>query len=177
MKGEKEMGKIGKKEERKDKYHGVYFLIFVVCLYIVLAFIEPDNVIKSLKSSETLLIEIVPVILLVIFFMGIMNYIVNPKTIRKYVGEGSGIKGWLLSISAGILSHGPVYVWYPLLKDLRNHGMRIGLIAAFIYSRAIKIPLLPLMIYYFGFMFVVLLTIYMIIAAVIQGKIIEIVIE
>ncbi len=55
--------------------------------------------------------------------------------------------------------------------------MRIGLIAAFIYSRAIKIPLLPLMIYYFGFMFVVLLTIYMIIAAVIQGKIIEIVIE
>ena len=93
------------------------------------------------------------------------------------MGEGSGTKGWLLSISAGILSHGPIYVWYPLLKDLRNHGMRIGLIAAFIYSRAIKIPLLPLMIYYFGFMFVVLLTIYMIIAAVIQGKIIDIVIE
>ena len=109
--------------------------------------------------------------------MGIMNYIVNPKTIAKYVGEESGIKGWLLSISAGILSHGPIYVWYPLLKDLRNHGMRIGLIAVFIYNRAIKIPLLPLMIYYFGLMFVVVLTIYMIIASVIQGKLIDLVIE
>jgi uncharacterized membrane protein YraQ (UPF0718 family) len=109
--------------------------------------------------------------------MGVINYIVNPKTIYRYVGKESGIKGWLLTVSAGILSHGPIYIWYPLLKDLRNHGMNIGLIAVFLYNRAIKIPLLPLMIYYFGLIFVVVLAIYMIIASVIQGKFVDMVVE
>ncbi len=34
----------------------------------------------------------------------------NLKTVSKYVGKGSGIKGWFLAISTGILSHGPIYV-------------------------------------------------------------------
>ncbi len=101
----------------------------------------------------------------------------NLKTVSKYVGKGSGIKGWFLAISTGILSHGPIYVWYPLLKDLRDKGMRSGLIAAFLYSRAIniKIPLLPLMIYYFGALFVVVLLPYIVIASIVEGEIIELI--
>ena len=101
----------------------------------------------------------------------------NPKTVSKYVGKGSGIKGWFLAISTGILSHGPIYVWYPLLKDLRDRGMRSGLIAAFLYCRAIniKIPLLPLMVYYFGVLFVVVLLPYIVIASIVEGEIIEII--
>ena len=89
------------------------------------------------------------------------------------MGGESGIKGWVLAISMGILSHGPIYVWYPLLKDLRDHGMRSGLIAVFLYNRAIKIPLLPVMIFYFGIGFVIILSIYMMIASVVEGKIIN----
>ena len=91
----------------------------------------------------------------------------------KYLGKESGVKGWLLAITMGIVSHGPIYTWYPLLKELRNHGMRTGLLAVFLYNRAVKIPLLPIMIYYFGVVFVVVLTVYMIIASVIEGKLIE----
>jgi uncharacterized membrane protein YraQ (UPF0718 family) len=75
----------------------------------------------------------------------------------------------------GILSHGPIYVWYPLLRELREHGMRTSLVAAFLYNRAIKIPLLPLMIYYFGVIYVVVLLIFMIIASIVEGKIIELI--
>jgi uncharacterized membrane protein YraQ (UPF0718 family) len=99
----------------------------------------------------------------------------NPKTVSKYVGKRSGIKGWFLAISTGILSHGPIYVWYPLLKDLRDKGMRNGLIAAFLYIRAIKIPLLPLMVYYFGLLFMVVLLPYIVIASLVEGKIIELI--
>ncbi len=105
--------------------------------------------------------------------MGIVNYFVNPKTVSKYVGKGSGIKGWFLAVSTGMLSHGPIYIWYPLLKDLRDQGMRSGLVAVFLYNRAIKIPLLPLMVYYFGTVFVVVLLIHMVIASVVEGKVIE----
>jgi uncharacterized membrane protein YraQ (UPF0718 family) len=99
----------------------------------------------------------------------------NPKTVSKYVGKRSGLKGWFLAISTGILSHGPIYVWYPLLKDLRDKGMRNGLIAAFLYIRAIKIPLLPLMVYYFGLLFMVVLLPYIVIASLVEGKIIELI--
>jgi len=105
----------------------------------------------------------------------LIDYFLHPKTVAKYAGKESGIKGWFFAISAGIISHGPIYVWYPLLKELRDQGMRSGLIAAFLYSRAIKIPLLPLLVYYFGALFVVVLLPYIVIASLIEGEIIEII--
>ena len=105
--------------------------------------------------------------------MGITNYFVSPKAVSKHVGKGSGVKGWSLAVLAGILIHGPIYVWYPLLKELRDKGMRSGLVAVFLYNRAIKIPLLPLMVFYFGTVFVAVLSMYMVIASIFEGKVIE----
>ena len=164
--------------ERKrkwSKYYSFYFLVAVISLYLILFFFYPERIYSALKVSGDILIRIIPVLLLVIFFMALVNYFLHPKTVAKYAGKGSGIKGWLLAISAGIISHGPIYVWYPLLKELRDQGMRSGLIAAFLYSRAIKIPLLPLMVYYFGALFVVVLLPYIVIASLIEGEIIEII--
>jgi len=163
------------KKRNGAKYNGIYFLGTVVFIYFLLFFLHPENIEKSLKISADALIQILPSLLLIILLMGIMNYFVNPKTVSKYVGKGSGIKGWFLAISAGILSHGPVYAWYPFLRDLRNQGMKSGLIAAFLYNRAIKIPLLPLMIYYFGTRFVLIFTCYIVVASIVQGWIIQMV--
>ena len=60
-----------------------------------------------------------------------------------------------------------------LLRDLRNQGMKSSLIAAFLYNRAIKIPLLPLMIYYFGTRFVLIFICYIVVASIVQGMIIQ----
>ena len=79
----------------------------------------------------------------------------------------------MVAIVAGILSVGSIYMWYPLLKDLEEKGVEKGLIATFLYNRAIKIHLIPLMILYFSGKFILLLTILMIIASVIQGVIIN----
>ena len=173
MNGNRDKESKGKKKRKDNQYYGIYFLGSVILLYLVLFLFRPESIQKSLKASGNLLIHIVPVLFLIIFFMGIMNYFVNPKVVSKYTGKGSGIKGWFLAISTGILSHGPIYVWYPLLKELRNQGMRSGLVSVFLYNRAIKIPLLPLMVYYFGIKFVAVLLIYMIIASIAGGKIIE----
>jgi uncharacterized membrane protein YraQ (UPF0718 family) len=59
------------------------------------------------------------------------------------------------------------------LEELREQGMRNGLVAAFLYNRAIKLPHLPLLVYYFGSVFVVVLLMYMVIASIIVGKLIE----
>ena len=60
-----------------------------------------------------------------------------------------------------------------MLKDMREHGLKDGLIATFLYSRAVKLPLLPMMIAIFGIEYTIILNIYIIIFSVIQGKIID----
>jgi len=157
----------------KNLLYGFSFLGIVVILYLVLSFFNPEKIYRSLNAGLDIIIQILPILVIVIFMMGFANYFLKPKTVSKYLGGKSGLKGWFLAISMGILSHGPIYAWYPLLKDLRDHGMRTGLIAVFLYNRAIKIPLLPVMIFYFGIGFVLIVSVYMIIASLIEGKIIE----
>ena len=164
-----------KRGVKKESFYGLYFLGAVSMLYIVLFLVTPESIQKALRVSAEVFLQIVPVLVLIIIFMVLLNYFVNPKTVSKYVGRGSGIKGWLLAISTGMLSHGPIYIWYPILKELREQGMRSGLVAAFLYNRAIKLPHLPLMVFYFGTMFVLVLLLYMVIASIIIGKLIEII--
>ena len=163
------------KKSGKNLYYSFYFLIVVITLYIILFFLKLDKTINSLYASWNIFVNIIPILILVIFLIGISNYLLKPKKVSKYLGKKSGFKGWFLSALFGILSHGPIYVWYPLLKDLKEHGMRTGLVAVFLYNRAIKIPLLPVMIFYFSIYFVIILCIYMIVASIFQGKIIEII--
>jgi uncharacterized membrane protein YraQ (UPF0718 family) len=160
---------------KKGKYPGIYFLGAVLFLYFIISLYTPGNIAKSLKASLDMFIHVLPALVLIVFFMGIVNHFVYPGTLSKYVGEGSGVKGWVLAICTGILSHGPIYAWYPLLRRLRDQGMKSGLIAVFLYNRAIKIPLLPVIIYYFGITFVVILAIYLTIGSVVQGYIVEII--
>ena len=168
----KEEGAIKRKKELS---YGLYFLGFVLILYLVLYLLEPASIQKALRASGEVLVIVAPILVIIIGFMGALNYFFTPKSVSKYVGQGSGVKGWLLAIATGILSHGPIYIWYPLLQELRDEGMRSGLVVAFLYNRAIKLPHLPLMIYYFGTVFVVVLLVYMVIASVIEGKLLELI--
>jgi uncharacterized membrane protein YraQ (UPF0718 family) len=116
--------------------------------------------------------NIIPVIVLVFGIMFVTNFILTPERTVRYFGKGSGAKGWAVAIVGGILSTGPIYMWYPLLSDLKGRGMKDSLTAAFLYNRAVKIPLMPMMIFYFGWEFTVLLAVYMIIFSIISGVIV-----
>ncbi len=160
-------------QNKKSGKGGYLFLGLVVLAYAGLSLYNAPKVLHALKVSARLILEIVPVLLFVILIMALLDYFLKPEKIKRIFGREAGLKGWLIAIAFGIVSHGSVYAWYPLLRELRSHGMREGLIAVFIYNRAIKIPFIPLMIYYFGLKFFVVLTFYMIIASVIEGLLIE----
>jgi len=104
--------------------------------------------------------------------MTLSNYFITPKVIMKHLKE-KGLKKWFFVIVGGILSSGPIYMWYPLLADLRSKGLSYGLIACFLYNRAIKIPLIPLAIIYFSWQYILILTFVMVAVSVIQGIIIN----
>jgi uncharacterized membrane protein YraQ (UPF0718 family) len=161
------------KNKGNKRPYSMYFLAFVIVLYLVLLVIDQKKMQESLILSWNLFVRILPAMLFIILFMGIMNYAVRPGTVMKYMGKAAGGKGWLLAVLTGILSHGPIYAWYPLLKELKTQGAREGLIAVFLYNRAIKIPLLPLLIYYFGLAYAIVLLFYMVAASLIEGVAID----
>jgi len=98
-----------------------------------------------------------------------LNLFVKPAQIARLFGKGVRIKGIALSVVAGIISMGPIYVWYPLLKNLREEGAETGPIAIFLYTRAVKPFLLPVMIGYFGWVYVVILTVLTVFASIAIG--------
>ena len=145
-----------------------YFLIAVIFVYIALLFINFDLFVASLNFFFNLIIKIVPIFIIISALMIITNYFITPKVITKYF-KTPGIKKWIFVIIGGILSTGPIYMWYPLLADLKEKGINYGFIATFLYSRAIKIPLLPIIIFYFSLKYVIILTIVMIVISIVQG--------
>lgn len=154
------------------KMGGWTFLAIALLIYLAFGIINPVLTQKAIFAFARILWTILPVVVLVFAIMFLSNLFLEDKKAMKYLGKGSGIKGWIFAIFGGILSTGPIYMWYPLLSDLKEKGMKTSLISTFLYNRAVKIPLLPMMIYYFGWMFTVILTIYMIIFSIINGLIV-----
>lgn len=158
-----------KKEDKGFSFHGKYLFVIVLFLYGLLCLLNIQSALSALQKSSAILTKLLPIFVLVILFMALLNFFVKPRQIAKHLGRDSGIRGWIWALASGVVSHGPMYAWYPLLKDLRSHGMRDALIVVFFASRAIKVPLLPVMIDYFGLVFTLLLSLFILLGALFQG--------
>lgn len=149
-----------------------YFLIAVGLLYIILLVVDPALFRESAMFSGKVLIKILPAFVFVFLLMFAVDIFVTRQLVLKYLGKKGGVK-WLFAIVGGIISTGPIYAWYPLLKELRDKGMSHGLVTCFLYNRPIKLPLFPVFIVYFGIKFVAVLSLVMITASIIQGMIMD----
>ncbi|MBA4337024.1 hypothetical protein C0416_04625 [bacterium] len=147
--------------------------ILIVFIYAIFGIFNQPLIMKSLHTFIKLLKEVIPILVIVFSLMFLTNMLITSKKISDSLSRKLGIKGYFLAIALGILSAGPIYMWYPLLSDLKEKGLNNSLITIFLYNRAVKIPLIPMMIYYFGFNYVFILGCLMIIFSVINGLIVE----
>jgi len=154
-------------------YAGWYFLAVVIFLYLVAWLFSSGSVQGAINFSLRIFGSIIPVFVLVFGLMAGTNYFVKPQDVAKHLGKESGLKRWFFAVFGGILSTGPIYMWYPMLRDLRDKGVNYGFVATFLYNRAVKPPLLPIIIFYFGLDFTIVLTFVMILFSLIQGFIFE----
>ena len=161
----------GKKQKRS--YGGWIFLILMLAVYGMVWLLNPMATSQALTFFFQIMGQVLPVLGLVFLLLFIANLVLEPKWIKRYLGKGSGIKGWVAAVLGGILSVGSIYAWYTMLSELQQKGMRNALIATFLYSRAVKLPLLPLMIHYFGVIYTLVLCFYLIGFSVITGIVIE----
>lgn len=160
------------KDKVKQLPKSWYFLLTIIILYILISIFNQDIYIKSLGFFNQILLKILPIFILIFVLMTLSNYFVSPSFVIKHLKQ-KGFKKWVFVIIGGILSSGPIYMWYPLLADLKNKGIDYGLIACFLYNRAIKIPLIPLMLLYFSWKYIFILAIVMIFMSIIQGMLLN----
>ena len=141
----------------------------MLVVYGVIALMSPEHAITALKASGRVMLQIAPALVVAFAVMVLLNLVVTPAHIRRFLGKGTKAKGTLLSSVAGILSMGSIYAWYPLLKDLREKGVSDFHLANFLGCRAVKIPLMPMMAAYFGWAFTLILSGLMVLGAMPTG--------
>ncbi|MBW2067008.1 MAG: permease [Deltaproteobacteria bacterium] len=153
------MSKGSKKELRKiTPSLRLVFPGSILILYLVLWHIAPEKTILALRSSMGVFFHALLPLCMVFLLMIGLNIFLKPPHLAKLLGKETSIKEKLVSAIAGIISAGPIYAWYPILKELREKGAKHSLIAIFLVNRAVKPFLVPMMISFFGWAYVVILT-------------------
>jgi len=166
----------GKNMKKKNSNSKWIFLGSVIFIYLITIFINSDNTLKALVYSWKLLLTVLPILLVVLVFMFFFN-LINEEKFKAFIEKSPKHMQYLVMSVFGTLSHGPIYAWYPLMKDLRLKGVTNGSIASFLYARGIKITLLPMLVIYFGLKFAIVLTILLFIFSYMQGILVDLLMQ
>ncbi|HBO16422.1 MAG: hypothetical protein UR69_C0003G0033 [Candidatus Moranbacteria bacterium GW2011_GWE2_35_2-] len=148
---------------------GVKFMLSMAVVYLIAIFVDKSFVLSSFNKFVQTLIELLPILVLVFGVIFIVNIFLNPETIKKHLGHDSGLKGWFYASLGSVLIVSPPYVIFPLLGQLKKHGMKYSLMAVFLGNRNVQPAFLPVMVYYFGLPFTVVISVYILIFSVLSG--------
>jgi len=162
--------------ERARKKKGVggwLFLLLMLAAYGVTGAIDAEMAGQALSFFGKVIWKVLPILIIVFLLLLAADLLFKSQWIKRNLGRESGIKGWLIAVVGGILATGPIYASYALLSELREKGMRTSLAAVFLYSRAVKLPLLPLMIHYFGTAYTLVLCLYLLGFSILSGVLME----
>ncbi|MDF1577825.1 MAG: hypothetical protein RQ753_05990 [Desulfurivibrionaceae bacterium] len=145
------------------------FLLLMLAVYPVVGFLNPDLAGQALAGFKSMVMKVIPILGLVFIALFAVNLLLNPERIKKHLGRDSGIMGWFYAVIGGILISGPPYVLYPMLGEFKRLGVRNSLIAVYLYNRNVKIPFLPVMAYYFGLRYTVVVSVLIILFSLLNG--------
>ncbi len=151
----------------------IKFLIISIVLYAVIFFVDYELFINSWNNFLQILYKVILLLILIFPIMFLVNYFIKPQKIEKYFGKQAGFKADIYSAVTGMLVSGPPYVLFPMLGDLKKHGMSNRSLAIFLYNRNVKIPFIPVMIFYFGLIYTIVISVLIIIFSFIGAKIID----
>jgi len=166
----------GRSETGKKKtarFGSVVFLGIVVIAYLFIWVLNPALFSSSYSTFLGMSSKIAPIFAFVIVIILFLNVVISDRLVAEHLGRQAGFRGWVIVIVAGIIASGPQYLWFQLLQDLKEKGMRTGYMAAFLYAKAVKLFILPMMVYYFGWDFTLVLTAYMVAFSFVNGRLVE----
>ncbi len=89
----------------------------------------------GLQSGSKLLLETVPLLLAAFLVAGLIQVMVTPELVERWLGSSSGWRGILLACVGGALMPGGPYVYYPIAAVLLRSGASLGVLVAFVTAK------------------------------------------
>ena len=101
----------------------------------------PERFPQVASTTGLYLAEVLWILPSVLILAGLLLAWFPRRLVVKYLGETSGVKGFLLSIALGMLPTGPAYLAFPIAAALLRKGARIANIVIFLSAwSCIKLP-------------------------------------
>ncbi|WP_244834669.1 permease [Clostridium sp. BJN0001] len=119
------------------------FFLGTIIIVGIITMINKELGLKSLGIAGFSFKEMALVIPPVFMLLGLLDVWVPKEIMIKYMGEGSGIKGIILSIIIGSAAAGPLYGAFPVAAVFMKKGVKFTNILIFIGAwSTTKIPML-----------------------------------
>jgi uncharacterized membrane protein YraQ (UPF0718 family) len=119
------------------------FFIGVLALTGILALFNRDIGVKAIQTTFFSLKEMLLILPPIFILLGLLDVWVPRETMIRYLGEGSGIKGMVISIFIGSAAAGPLYGAFPVALVLMRKGAKFSNVLLFIGAwSTTKIPML-----------------------------------
>jgi len=128
----------------------------------------PAKALPAVSTARDYVLEMMTILPAVMVIVGLVGVFVSKDVVVKYMGKASGPRGILLSIVAGALPTGPLYVAFPLAAALLKKGARVSNVMIMLSAWAcIKLPQELMELQFLGWRFMLLrlsLTIVLVVA-------------
>ncbi len=126
-------------KNKKNKYTGVFISTLIL---IVLIITRPNIGWKAAEVTAYSLKEMLTVIPPIFLLLGLLDIWISKDTMVKYMGEGSGLKGIVLSFFIGSAAAGPLYGAFPVAAVFMKKGVSLTNVLIFIGAwSTTKIPM------------------------------------
>ena len=110
---------------------------------IIIGLIKPGIGLKSLELTRANLLEMMSVIPPIFILLGLLDVWVDRSTMIRLTGNGSGLKGVLISFLMGSAAAGPLYAAFPVAGMMLKKGSSLMNVFIFIGAwSTTKIPML-----------------------------------
>ena len=135
-----------KKQRGDTMSSAAVFINIIAFICLLIAFIKDRTQAKrSLTAALKSFIRILPTILIIIIFIGLLLSFVPQSFISKIIGEQAGFGGVLVIALLGSILHIPSLISFPLAASLLNGGASVTPVAVFITTLTmIGVVTLPL---------------------------------
>ncbi len=88
--------------------------------------------ITGTKMGLSMLVDIIPLLIFALIVAGMVQVLMPPEMVGKWVGAESGLRGILIGTVAGGIAPGGPYVSLPIALGLMKSGAGIGTMVAFL---------------------------------------------
>lgn len=100
-----------------------YIIYGLAALLLIISFMkDKKKTIKGLKKAFKSFMKLMPVLIPLFIFVGILLTLITPSFISSILGENSGFLGYVIGMSLGSVTFMSPFVAYPLGLELLENG-------------------------------------------------------